>query len=175
MIQNKTIYTQRLVCEPLSLKHASNVYLNWLNDPEVYRYLESRGNYTMKKLKNYLENIEEKQVFAWAICNKDSGAHIGNIKIDPIDEINKYGEYGIMIGDKKSWGKGFAKEASVEIIRFCFEVLDLRKINLGVISPNLNAIKLYTSLGFEVEGIFKKHKLFESNYCDVIRMSLFRN
>ena len=43
--------------------------------------------------------------------------NIGNIKIDPINEIHKFGEYGILIGDKEYWGKGFAREASEEVLK----------------------------------------------------------
>ena len=38
--------------------------------------------------------------------------------IDPIDEKRKSGEYGIMIGNKLEWGKGYAKEASKTIIKY---------------------------------------------------------
>ena len=33
--------------------------------------------------------------------------------------------------------------------------------------------KLYQKLGFEVEGIYKKHGKYQGKYCDIIRMALF--
>ena len=39
-----------------------------------------------------------------------------------------------MLGDK-NFGKGI-RESSKEVLRFCFQDLGLRKINLGVISIN---------------------------------------
>ena len=72
--------------------------------------------------------------------------HIGNIKIDPINVKHKYGEYGILIGDKTQWGKGFAIEASMRVFDFCFSSeVDLRKINLGVNQINLNAVNLFAA------------------------------
>ena len=64
-----------------------------------------------------------------------------------------------MIGDKKSWGKGFAKEASKEIINYCFKNLNLRKVNIGVLMPNRNALTLYESLGVISEKVLKNHKI----------------
>ena len=135
-----------------------------MNDQQVVRYLESGGDYTLDKLKSYLEEVESNPKYFWAITLRSTGEHIGNIKIDPIHLLHKFGEYGIMIGDRAAWGKGFAKEASNLVLDYCFQKLNLRKINLGVISTNSGAIKLYQQLGFEVEGHFKKHVAFEAPY-----------
>lgn len=61
------------------------------------------------------------------------------------------------MGDNISWRKGYAKEASKAVIEFCFQILGLRKITLGVIQENVTAGKLFESLGFEVEGIYRIH------------------
>ena len=65
-----------------------------------------------------------------------------------IDLNNFSGEYGLMIGDRKEWGKGIAKEASERIIDYCFNSLNLKKLNLGVKKNNLNEVakNLYSCL-----------------------------
>ena len=80
--------------------------------------------------------IKNSKIFFWAITLKESGKHIGNIKIDPISQKHERGEYGIMMGDRSEWGKGYAREASEAVIRFCFETLKLRKVTLGVLTAN---------------------------------------
>ena len=77
------------------------------------------------------------------------------------------------MGDKNNWGKGYAKEASRSVISYCFDILNLRKITLGVIKDNVAAVKLYESLGFEVEGVYRMHGKYDEKYCDAIRMALF--
>ena len=78
------------------------------------------------------------------------------------------------MGDKSEWGKGYAKEASKKIIEFFFgEEKPLRKINLGVVKSNTSAVKLYESLGFEIEGVFKQHVNYDGIYHDILRMALF--
>ena len=166
--------TERLELHPLDSSFCSKEYLEWINNDEVIRYLETEKGSSINDLKNYLESIEKDKTFAWAIVVKDINKHIGNIKIDPIDYKHKYGEYGIMMGEKDFWGKGYAKEASNRIISYSFEELSLRKINLGVLSVNNRALKLYESLGFKMEGILKKHKIFEGLFIDEIRMALFK-
>lgn len=50
----KKLFSERLVLIPMNESFCSDSYLSWLNDPEVYKYLESEGNYTMDA---YIKNI----------------------------------------------------------------------------------------------------------------------
>ena len=163
--------SDRLILRPLNSSFISGEYVSWMNDEEVIRYMDSGGNYTLKKLKNYIEKVENNPQYFWAIIFKNKNKHIGNIKIDPIDKENKYGEYGIMIGNKNFWRKGIAAEASSLVIKFCFERICLRKINLGVLEKNKSAIKLYQKLGFLIEGNHKQHTFRNGVYENLYRMA----
>ncbi len=165
--------TERLTLEPITVKFCSEEYVNWLNDIEIYKYLDNGGDYTYKSLSDYLNKYAENPILFWAIIVNETNTHIGNIKIDPINKRNQIGEYGILMGDKQNWGKGYAKEASIAVINYIFSKLSLRKIVLGVIKDNTAAVKLYESLGFEVEGIYRMHGKYDGKYCDAIRMALF--
>ncbi len=166
--------TERFFLEKLTSKHLSQNYVSWMNDTHVFQYLESGGDYTLDKLKSYLLEVEEENLFFWAIKEKNTWKHIGNIKIDPINYKHGWGEYGILLGDKTYWGKGVGFEVSKCVINFCFNSeLRLRKINLGVRFENKSAIELYRKLGFNVEGILKKHTITPSGFDDVLRMALF--
>ena len=172
----KNLETNRLILEKLDTKFLSHDYVNWLNDPEVNKYMETKGSYTIHKLKRFLNEVENKNIYFWAILIKETKKHIGNIKIDPINELYGNGEYGILIGDKISWGNGYAKEATKKILDYCFgEEVNLRKITLGVVKENKAAIKLYNSLGFTQEGLYKNHSFHNNKWCDVIRMAIFND
>jgi ribosomal-protein-alanine N-acetyltransferase len=168
-----TIETKRLILEPISIKFCSDEYVNWLNDKEIYKYLDNGGNYTKAALEDYLIKHTKNTVLFWAIIVKEPQKHIGNIKIDPINYRNQIGEYGILMGDKQNWGKGYAKEASIAVINYCFKNVGLRKIVLGVIKDNTAAINLYNTLGFKIEGIYRMHGIYEGKFCDSIRMAIF--
>ena len=168
-----TLESERLILEPLSLKHLTKDYLSWLNNPSVSKFLETDKDYTMEMLENYLSNVEKSIICFWAIHIKNNNLHIGNIKIDPINSKHSLGEYGIMIGDDNEWGKGYAFEASTLVIDYCFNFLNLRKINLGVIENNIQAVNLYNKLGFITEGKFKYHYRENNEYLNTLRMALF--
>ena len=165
--------SERLILKPLSKSFLSMEYVNWMNDPTVVRFIESGGNYDIKKLKNFLTEAEKKPKYFWAIVVKKGDIHIGNIKIDPINFKHHSGGYGILIGNKKFWGYGYGKEASNLVIKHCFDDLNLKKIILGVNAENKVAVKLYKTLGFVQEGRLKDHLNFEGKYVDLLRLSIF--
>ena len=165
--------TPRLILEPLSSDFCHQYYVDWMNDAEVIQYMDSGGDYTINKLKTFLQDAERNEIFFWAIIIRETNKHIGNIKIDPINRKHRFGEYGIMIGDRDAWGKGFGKEASLAVINYFFEIIKLRKINLGVIKDNIGALKLYESIGFKKEGLLRGHYLRKEQSFDVVRMAIF--
>jgi len=167
------IYSDRLKLVPLSMEHLSIDYVEWLNDIEVYKYLETGGNYTLEKLTAFLSDVVHKNILFYAVHIKSTNIHIGNIKIDPINTVHNIGEYGIMMGRRSEWNKGYAKEASLRIIEYCFDALKLRKITLGVIADNQAAVALYYKLGFVKEGEYVDHAFHNGKYCNVLRMAIF--
>ncbi len=171
-MDNIDLESERLVYKRVSLDHLSETYVSWLNDPKIIMYLESGGNYTLKMLKTYIEEQYQKEVYFWGIHLKDSNKHIGNIKIDPIDQKNNSGEYGILMGDHANWGKGYAKEASLRIIDYCFKELKLSKITLGVVEDNIAAVQLYKKIGFKVDAVKKAFGTYNGKTSNSLRMSL---
>lgn len=166
--------SERLYLKPVSASHCTEEYVSWLNDKEVTAFLESGlFPYSLVQLEDYIKQIESSNALFLAIHIKSNNKHIGNIKIENINSIHQRAEYGIMMGDKNEWQKGYAKEASQCIINYCFERLNLRKITLGVVKDNDNAFALYKKIGFEVEGELKKHSFHQGKFSDVIRMAVF--
>jgi ribosomal-protein-alanine N-acetyltransferase len=171
-MKNIDIESERLIYKRVSTEHISEDYVRWINDPEVNMYLETRGNYTLDLLKSYIEEQYNNEVYFWAIHLKSSNKHIGNIKIAPINVETKSGEYGILIGDKSNWGKGFASEATTRIINYCFNELGLSKITLGVIEDNITAVNLYKKLGFKIDEVVTGTKAYNNKICNSLRMSI---
>ncbi len=172
IMDNIDMESERLVYKRVSLDHLSEAYVSWMNDPKVTMYLESGGNYTLEMLKTYIEEQYKKEVYFWGIHLKDSDKHIGNIKIDPINMETNSGEYGILMGDHTNWGKGYAKEASLKVIDFCFKNLNLSKITLGVVENNRAAVQLYKNIGFQIDSIKEATGTYDGKSSNSLRMSL---
>ena len=171
-MRNIDLESDRLRYKRVTAEHITDTYVNWMNDNEVNAYLESGGNYTLDMLKAYVDEQYKKEVFFWAIHLKTSDKHIGNIKIDPIKWDAKSGEYGILMGDRSNWGKGYATEATRTIISYCFDKLKLETITLGVVEANVNAVALYKKMGFKIDEVVKNTKRYKGKISNSLRMSL---
>ncbi|BAO75060.1 GNAT family N-acetyltransferase [Winogradskyella sp. PG-2] len=171
-MNNIDLESERLTFKRVSNEHISNEYVSWINDPEVNMYIETRGNYTLELLKAYVEEQYKNEIFFWAIHLKSTKKHIGNIKIDPIDYKTNFGDYGILMGDKTNWGKGYGKEATLRILDYCFNEIKLSKVKLGVIEDNNKAVELYKNIGFKIDGVTRDIGVYNNKLCNSLNMSL---
>jgi [ribosomal protein S5]-alanine N-acetyltransferase len=156
----------------ISLADADGNYLKWLNDRTVNQYLESRfTRWTGPKIREYIKKYSgDPGNLLLAVILKDSGEHIGNIKIGPINRIHKSAEIGIIIGEKNCWGKGFASEAIRLITDYAFNTLKLHKLTAGAYAENLGSVKAFKKAGFKIEGLRKKHVRYGRGYTDLVLM-----
>ena len=87
---------------------------------------------------------------------------IGISMLKDINMINRVAEFAIYLGNNQYRGKGLAKEATIETLRFAFYKLGLNRIFLKVIEDNIVAISLYESVGFVKEGVLIQ-SVFKNN------------
>lgn len=164
-----------VILKPLKVQDVSDEYLNWLNSPEISFGL-SRRNYTMKELIDYVkEKTKDPHCVFFAILDKKTNQHIGNIKLDNFDKETNLMDLGILIGNKNFWGKGYGKSACILMIDYGFNVMNLRKIWLAVYENNPAARILYEKLGFVTEGILRKHVYFNGSFYDKYIMGIFKD
>mgnify|MGYP001613484527 CR=1 FL=1 len=121
---------ERLYLRPITIDDVNETYVEWLNDPEVNQFLENRFEvHTLASARAYLQKISQNSTNVFLVMvRKDTEAHIGNIKLGPIDLHHQYGSIGLLIGDKNSWGKGVATEAVQLLTQYAFDTLNLHKL-----------------------------------------------
>ncbi|MBI5412976.1 GNAT family N-acetyltransferase [Candidatus Peregrinibacteria bacterium] len=59
-------------------------------------------------------------------------------------------------GDKNYWNHGVGSNAINLLTKYAFEEMGIEEINLGVISENLAARRIYEKCGFQIEKINEK-------------------
>lgn len=146
-----TISCARLTLRPLVKATRRN--LDWLRDPEVVRYSEQRHmEHTLSTQLRYVNSFAAKS-HLWAIIHVDSGKHIGNLSAQH-DDPNNVSDVGIMIGEAKMWGQGYATEAWKAA---CGWLLDkdcggVRKLEAGAMRTNEAMLRILRHSGFVEEG-----------------------
>jgi len=128
----------------------------------------------MEWIKNVILDKSNKNIY-FGIVENVSSELIGIIQLNNIDWIYRTTEFGIVIGDKNMRGKGYSKEAMSLIISYASDIINLRKINLRVLSSNTNAINLYKKFGFILCGELKKEVFVKGDYKDISLYSKILN
>jgi RimJ/RimL family protein N-acetyltransferase len=151
-------------------------YGKWINDPEVTDKLgDPKIPLSKGKEREWLESVLSGQGdgHVFTILTK-KGEPIGNISFNHLDFRNSHGVLGIMIGEKRLWDKGFGTDAIKTLLRFGFEELGLRKIELFLDPGNKRALACYKNCGFVEEGRARKHIFHRGEYIDDLRMGILR-
>ena len=152
-------------------------YFQWLNDYEVTKRLSS-GTFPNSKesMENYFNRMQTsgKDVL-FAIVEKKSDRHIGNLRIADIDWIKRIvASIGIMIGEKDCWGKSYGTEALRLAVDYCFDRLNMHKIIQTAAISSEASIRFLKTLGFVLEGTFRKEAFIDGEYEDAVRYGLLR-
>lgn len=130
-------------------------YLDWLHDPEVNKYLETRFTppKSMSELSDFVESVNSSDhSLMLGIFLRTKNKHIGNIKLGPIDPFHNFAEIGLLIGDKDQWGKGYASIAISLVTKYAFDMLNLAKLTAGAYATNQGSIKAFLRAGYSLEG-----------------------
>jgi len=159
---------------PLSLKDVTTNYLGWLEDPEVYRFLETRHHLqTIETVRAFVERVNSSDnEFLFGIFLKKDGRHIGNIKIGPVNFRHLLADVTLLIGERDCWGQGIATDAIRTITRFGVEKLQLSKLTASMYEGNVGSIRAYLRAGYTQEGMRRKHYILDGKPTDVVELGL---
>lgn len=154
----------------LTPEDVTETYVSWLNDTTVNQYLESRfGVHTIDSTRSFVQTmLNSPDNLFLGIRSQISGGHVGNIKVGPISQHYGTAEIGILIGEKRAWGKGIATSAIRMVCEIARTRLALRKVTAGCYASNVGSKKAFEKAGFDVEGIRKQQVLRNGTPEDIV-------
>src|SRR5438093_1419179 len=128
--------------------------LKWHNDFEVTR---------TDGCEQRLTTWEEQEAWYERICKDERRTHfviyeratsrpIGTTNLRDIDHCMRTAEFGVTIGEKDCWGRGYGTEATLLTLDYGFSALGLHNIWLDVLSYNERGIRAYKRAGFREIG-----------------------
>lgn len=163
------LYGERIYLRRLTENDASEDYVRWMNDPDINQFLESRFYiHTIESIQSFIRSVSNDYNFQFGIFIKETGKHIGNIKIGSINQYHRYADIGFLIGEKSYWGKGIATEAIGLATDFAFNTLHLHKLWGGLYAPNIGSLRAFQKNGYVQEGVKKSQYLSNGVFVDDI-------
>jgi len=145
-------------------------FLQWLSDPDVYRWLGISDSGPPASLEQetawYAATKDDSTQFVWSI-ETDQGHLLGNIALHRGFRPDA-AELEILIGEKQEWNKGYGTDAVRTVLRHAFSQMDLRRVYLHSDVDNHTAHRSFEKCGFRREGIAK----VDGHFVDNVRMAI---
>lgn len=157
-------------CRPEDAKK----WAEWFNDLAVTiplgdeAYLPSTLESEQETVDAMLKNREH----VFSIIDLESDALIGRCLLFGVDQVNRKAMFGIVIGEKSYWGKGYGQEATRLMLDYGFNLLNLNSIMLGVFAFNSQAINCYLKVGFKEIGRRRQARIIGEKKYDAILMDI---
>ena len=154
------------------------LFVRWFNDVEVLRNLAMRAPMSEAAEAAWFDRMLAAQGvtdYHFVICLIEDSRPIGTTGLHGIDFQNGTAEFGIAIGEKAEWSKGYGTDALRAICDFGFGELRLVRIALHVYAGNDRARRSYEKAGFSHEGTLRRAQFARGEHGDVHVMSLLRD
>lgn len=132
-------------------------WLPWVDRMADVRFIE-------QYIQGALMRHKEGQEYAFVI--EEAGKIIGRIGVYKIDPFNKIGEIGYWL-DRDSGGRGIATQSTAALLSFCFDTLQLNRVEIRCAVENVKSQAVPQRLGFELEGIFKQAEAIRGAFYDL--------
>jgi RimJ/RimL family protein N-acetyltransferase len=171
----KFLSGEKIYLRGLTREDCNEQYLSFVNDVEHLSYLGGIG-YTpisVSQLTSYVESNSNSSNLLLGIFENNTHVHVGNVHLSQIQTYHQNCILGILINKDYS-AKGYGKEATKLLIRHAFGVMNMHRIQISVVEQNINAIKLYESLGAVKEGILREFFYYNGKYWNLIVYSILQ-
>lgn len=165
--------TDKIECFVLEPELVTPAYVQWLNDPVVNRFLESRfATHGIDDTRDFVaKQLADPGTLFLGVRSLELGRHVGNVKMSPINRTHGLGEIGIMIGDREAWGRGIGTDALNVIADIARDEIGLRKLTAGCYASNAGSVSAFRKAGFTIEGVRPRHFILDGKPEDFVLMA----
>jgi RimJ/RimL family protein N-acetyltransferase len=161
---------QKVALGPLERRYLP-LYQRWINDFEAVRGLQ-----LIRPMPNeaeeawYTRAVQATDRIDFTIFVRDGLRPIGTAGLFDLDPQNGKAEFGILIGERDCWGRGYGTEATRLVLDYGFNILSLHNILLRVYAFNERAIRAYRRAGFKEMGSRREARRLAGQRFDEIYM-----
>ena len=148
-----------VLLKPLGQEDAQGI-LEAGSYPEIWPYLSTTIE-KMDDVHNFVDNAlsakNAKTEFPFVIVDKNSGQIIGSTRFMDIDENHKRLEIGTSWITPVFWRTTINTNCKYLLLQYCFEVLNLQRVQIKTDFENVRAQKAIERIGGEKEGVLRNH------------------
>lgn len=159
-IFDQNLKTERLLLRRLLISDVEDMF-EYTSDARVTKYLEWSHHIEIDQARYFITKIlkeydNEKHAFLWAIELVSDAKMIGVIRIYDYSPQNKRAEISYILNPAYQ-GKGYIGEAIGIFLNYCFNNLDITRIQAKCSTDNIASEKVMQKVGMHHEGIMRKY------------------
>jgi len=171
---NPYLIGAKVYLRPLEREDARH-FVTWINDPDVRRMLLIYRPMNLQAEEEFItKSVQSEHDLVLGIAIKATDQLIGATGLHRIDCKDRQASFGISIGEKGEWGKGYGTEATRLIVQHAFQTLNLNRVWLHVFEYNERGIRTYERVGFKREGVLRQDRYHDGRYWDSVVMGILR-
>jgi aminoglycoside 6'-N-acetyltransferase len=171
--------TERLLLRPWRLTDVDDAYA-YGKDPEWSRYLwDVPQPYTRELAEAFVRMAADAtwDEHAW-FAVEFAGHAVGPVHLYITDKVitdkgSRVAGLGYNIA-REHWGRGYASEAAVAVVRYGFEDCSLHKIIACADSRNAASLRVMQKLGITQEAVLRKHRYYRGEWMDEVWCGILR-
>lgn len=157
--QMKILETKRCILRPATLDDAFDLFQYYKQDI-VVKYLPLNKHKSLNDTKRFIQifflhNYKQGKIGHFVVVFKKDKKVIGNVGFNNILKDALEGEIGICI-NPEYWGYNLSTELAIEMLRYGFEDLNLKKVIATTFDKNKYSKKTLENIGFYYTGEYKK-------------------
>jgi diamine N-acetyltransferase len=173
-VRNPFLIGRTVYLRPLEIEDATTMQ-PWMNDHDVIRNLILHKPTNLQAEEEFVRRAakrEEQITFGIALRRGDR--LIGTTGFHAIRWKDRSVGFGIEIGVKRLWGRGYGTEATRLMVDYAFLTLNMNRVWLKVYEDNERARRAYERVGFRKEGVLREDIWREGSYWNSLLMSVLR-
>jgi ribosomal-protein-alanine N-acetyltransferase len=171
-----TLTTDRLILRRMTVDDAQAI-MAIFGSPDVLRFLNQPPTDTLEKAHDLIRWFEgqfkHRNGVTWGITRRADNTIIGTCGFYEWHHENRRVDIGYHIVPPE-WGKGYATEASHAVIRWCFENLNVHRIQADCTAGNDASERVMVKCGFKLEGIWRESCWEHGRFVDIKQYGLLR-
>jgi len=176
-ISKVTLIDDAFTLQPISKRHW-RAMLALASDADVRRFtglaVDADGPYIRSWIDRYEQAREDGTRAAFAIVDARSAAVVGWAAVVNLERQARQAELGYMVAPRAR-GRGAATSALGMLTRWCFETLELERLELRMDEANTASIRVARRAGYIHEGTLRSAHFKDGRRADIAIFSRLRS
>jgi RimJ/RimL family protein N-acetyltransferase len=165
---------KKVVLRPFDIATDFDLFVKWINDPEVIRFLlRIMPAYRHHQLA-WFESLPNWTDIVFTI-ETIPGNIIGMIGLDRINLVDGTAWTWQIIGDQQNRSQGYGTDSKILLLDYAFNTLRLEKVCAEAIASNKSSLRYNEKSGFREEGRLKNQIYREGRRHDLVLLGILKD